>query len=102
MKQAYPGPIVAFDTTDHSTLPDRKHDHSTLLKRKHNEAGIFVFAQGRGDKLSGTVLDSWSDCLPGRRGRRIFSRLNFLCRLLYWYMFYPRVTAVAHKGSWSF
>ena len=40
---------------------------------------------------------------PGRSGRRIFfSRVDFLCWLLFWYLFHPCVTAVAHKRSWSF
>ena len=37
---------------------------------------------------------------PGRSGRRIFfSRVDFLCRLLFRYLFHPRVTAVACKRS---
>ena len=40
---------------------------------------------------------------PGRNGGRIFfSRVNFLCWLLFWYPFYPCVTAVACKRSQSF
>ena len=39
---------------------------------------------------------SWSG------GRIFFSRVNFLCWLLFWYPFYPRVTAVACKRPWSF
>ena len=40
-----------------------------------------------------------SHCMSGRR---IFlSRVNFLCWLLFWYPFYPCVTAVACKRSWS-
>ena len=39
---------------------------------------------------------------PCRSGGRIFfSRVNFLCWLLFWYPFHPRVTAVAHKRSRS-
>ena len=38
----------------------------------------------------------WSD------GRIFFSMVNFLCWLLFWYPFHPRVMAVAHKRSWSF
>ena len=34
--------------------------------------------------------------------RVFFSRVNFLCWLLFRYPFHPRVTAVAHKRSWSF
>ena len=40
---------------------------------------------------------------PSRNGGRIFfSRVNFLCWLLFWYPFYPCVTAVACKRSQSF
>ena len=41
-----------------------------------------------------------SPCRSG--GRIFFSRVNFLCWLLFWYPFYPCVTTVAHKKSWSF
>ena len=34
-------------------------------------------------------------------GRIFFSGVNFLCWLLFWYPFYPCVTAVACKRSWS-
>ena len=40
---------------------------------------------------------------PCRCGRRIFlSRVDFLCWLWFRYPFYPHITAVAHKRSWSF
>ena len=40
---------------------------------------------------------------PGRRGGRIFfSRVNFLCWLLFRYQFHPSVTAVARKRPRSF
>ena len=40
---------------------------------------------------------------PCRNGRRIlFSRVNFLCWLLFRYPFHPCVTAVARKRPWSF
>ena len=35
-------------------------------------------------------------------GRIFFSRVNFLCWLLFRYPFHPRVTAVAHKRPQSF
>ena len=35
-------------------------------------------------------------------GRTFFSRVDFLCWLLFRYLFHPRVTAVARKRSWSF
>ena len=38
-----------------------------------------------------------------RSGRRIFfSSVNFLCWLLFWYLFHTHISTVAHKGSWSF
>ena len=40
---------------------------------------------------------------PYRSGGRIFfSRVNFLCSLLFWYPLHPRVTAVARKRSRPF
>ena len=40
---------------------------------------------------------------PCRSGRRIFlSGVNFLCWLLFQYLFHPCLTAVAHKRSQSF
>ena len=35
-------------------------------------------------------------------GRIFFSGVNFLCWLLFWYLFHPHVTAVACKRSQSF
>ena len=38
----------------------------------------------------------------GRSGQRIFfSRVNYLCWLLFWYLFHPRMTAAACERSWS-
>ena len=43
------------------------------------------------------------DSSPSRSGGRIFfSRINFLCWLLFWYLFHPCVTVVAHKKPLSF
>ena len=40
---------------------------------------------------------------PCRSGGRIFfSKVNFLCWLLFWYLFHPHVTAVTCKRSRSF
>ena len=40
---------------------------------------------------------------PCRSGGRIFfSRVDFVCWLLFWYLFHPRVTTEARKRSWSF
>ena len=36
---------------------------------------------------------------PSRSGRRIFfSRVNFLCRFSFWYLFHPLVTTVAYNS----
>ena len=42
----------------------------------------------------------WNPCRSG--GRILFSRVNYLCWLLFRYPFHPRVTAVARKRSRSF
>ena len=40
---------------------------------------------------------------PSRSSRRIFfTWVNFLCWLLFWYLFHPHFTAVARKRFWSF
>ena len=58
--------------------------------------------QGSGDGL--VVHDEKvAGSSPGRSGGRIFfSRVNFLCRLLFRYPLHPRVTAVARKRPLSF
>ena len=61
----------------------------------------------------GAGIAQWLECRtgdrkvpgssPGRSGGRIFfSRVSFLCWLLFRYPFHPRVTAVAHKRSRPF
>ena len=60
----------------------------------------------------GTGIAQWLECQargqkaaglnPCRSGGRIFSRVNFLCWLLFQYLFHPRVTAVARKRPRSF
>ena len=43
------------------------------------------------------------DLNPCMSGRRIFfSRVKFLCWLLFRYLFHSHITAVAHKRCWSF
>ena len=46
-------------------------------------------------KVAG-LIPCWSG------GRIFFSRVDFLCWLLFWYLFHPRVTTVARKRSRSF
>ena len=51
--------------------------------------------------------DSWLkgrgfESLRERRENSFFSGVNFLCWLLFWYLFHHRVTAVARKRSRSF
>ena len=40
--------------------------------------------------------------LAGSVGEFFFSKVNFLCGILFWYLFHPCVTAVACKRSRSF
>ena len=67
--------------------------------------GVFLYL-GSGDRSVVRALDSWLKFMglnPCRSGGRIFfSRVSFLCWLLFWYLFHLRVTAVAHKRSQSF
>ena len=58
-------------------------------------------SMGSGDSSVVRAPDSWlkvagsNPCWGG--GRIFFSRVNFLCWLLFWYLFHPRITAVARK-----
>ena len=74
-----------------------------LLRVQHNDslAGTWmnVLTGGVGIALVVRAKDLWS---KGRSGRVFFSRVNFLCWLLFQYRFHPRVTARARKKSWSF
>ena len=72
------------------------------LKSRHNSqpptgAGIAQWLEHRTRdwKVSGSN-PCWNS------GRIFFSRVNFLCWLLFRYPFHPRVTAVARKKSRSF
>ena len=65
-------------------------------KAATNGAGIAQWLERRTRdwKVAGS-----NPCWNG--GRIFFSRVNFLCWLLFWYPFHPRVTAVARKRSRS-
>ena len=63
--------------------------NKTKTKPKHQQQ------VGSGDSSVVRAQDSWS------KGRG-FSRVNFLCWLLFRYPFHPRVTAVARKRPRSF
>ena len=72
---------------------------SWILKSHQPHWGVWIDQwlehQTRDQKVVGSS--------PDRSGRIIvFSRVNFLCWLLFQYPFHPCVTAVAHKISQSF
>ena len=57
------------------------------------------------DVCTGAGIAQWLEHRTRDRrsgGRIFFSRVNFLCWLLFWYPFHPRVTAVARKRPRSF
>ena len=61
------------------------------------------FPRAYGDSSVVRAPDSWLKGRTCRSGGRIFfSRVDFLCWLLFRYPFHPRVTAVARKRSRSF
>jgi len=64
--------------------------------RCRQRAGIaqLLERRTRDSKVAGS-----NPCWSG--GRIFFSRVDFLCLLLFRYPFHPRVTAVARKRSWS-
>ena len=84
--------------------------HVPSQKRTNGQACSELF---RFSSSSGAGIAQWLECQtrdwkvvgsnPRRSGGRIFfSRVNFLCWLLFRYPFHPRVTAVTRKRSRSF
>ena len=81
----------------------RIHWPSLWLSKKHIVFQV-AFISGIAQCLERRTRD-WKVVGPNpcRSGGRIFlSRVDFLCWLLFRYPFHHRVTAVAHKRSWSF
>ena len=78
-------------------IPCIKLRNDLTVKRRKMRAGIaqWLERRTRDRKVSGS-----NPCWSG--GRIFFSRVNFLCWLLFRYPFHPRVTAVARKRPWSF
>ena len=79
---------------------------SWCYKSPRGVANLRVVLQGSGDSSAVRAPDSWLkghgfESLPERR-EIFFSRVNFLCWLLFRYPFHPRVTAVARKRPRSF
>ena len=73
------------------------HMHTLPSHHIYTRAGTAQWLEHRTSDWKVTGLN------PCRSGGRIFfSRVDFLCWLLFWYPFHPRVTAVARKRSWSF
>ena len=70
---------------------------NSVVSYRYLGAGIaqWLERQTRDRKVEGS-----NPCWSG--GRIFFSRVNFLCLLLFRYRFHPRVTAVARKRPWSF
>ena len=82
-----------------SSLPRaKKNTHGIPWSWENSKslAGIaqWLERQTRDCKVAGSY-----PCWNG--GRIFFSRVDFLCWLLFRYPFHPRVTAVARKRSWS-
>ena len=61
---------------------------------------IIIIAQWLERRTRVRKVAGSNPCWSG--GRIFFSRVNFLCWLLFRYLFHPRVTAVARKRSRSF
>ena len=78
-------------------------DDQTVISNAHFET-LFTLGAGIAQRLERRTRD-WkvagsNPCWSG--GRTFFSRVDFLCWLLFRYLFHPRVTAVARKRSRSF
>ena len=90
---AHTHPPPHTHTYTHTNTLTQIHTHTHI----HRGAGIaqWLERQTRDWKVANSN--------PCRSSRRIFfSRVNFLCRLLFQYPFHPCVTAVARKKSQSF
>ena len=82
--------------TSISIAPQLSNQTIYQLSYSHPRAGIAQWLEPRTRdwKVAGSN--------PCRSSVRIFfSRVDFLCWLLFWYSLHPRVTAVARKRSWS-
>ncbi len=78
------------------------HTHIYIYIYSKQEGVLFVFPMGSwGSSVVKCQSHDWK--VMGLSGGRIFfSWVNFLCWLLFWYLFQPSVDAVACKRSQSF
>ena len=88
---------LVFRGYDELQKRKRKNEKKPLTGAVSLGVGIaqWLEHQPRDWKVTGS-----NPCLSG--GKIFFSRVNFLCWLLFWYPFHPRVTAVALKRPLSF
>ena len=87
--------ICWFSSSDSFSLSWVETDDCKLLKA-FVPSGVL---EGKATHMTCRGGDSSVVRAPGRI---FFSRIDFLCRLLFWYPFYPHVTTVARKISRSF
>ena len=90
-------PTSATTTLSWPPRASRKRQFFSSSSLMRGGAGIAQWLEHRtrDRKVAGS-----NPCWSG--GRIFFSRVNFLCWLLFLYPFHPHVTAVARKRSWSF
>ena len=78
----------------------------TKVGQMKDETHLLRLTWGGGDSSVVRALDSWLKVAGSNpcwnSGRIFFSRVDFLCWLLFRYPFHPRVTTVARKRSRSF
>ena len=99
-------PLLAALSVLHSPcyFPSTKKRQQRLKACRKENLKCRSRGAGIGQRLERLTRD-WKvpGSIPGRSGRRIFfSRVNFLCWLLFRYPFHPGVSAVARKRSRSF
>ena len=79
---------------------------SVNISRTASPVVMFLTPAGSGDSSVVRAPHSWSKGCGFKslleRQENFFSRVNFLCWLLFWYPFHPHVTAVARKRPRSF
>ena len=83
-------------------------DTCPCVQRDGRKSGTFLHTWlGNADPphppwKTGAFLYTWPKNRNPHPSTSFFSRVSFLCWLLFWYPFHPRVTAVAHKRARSF
>ena len=94
-----PIPPNKCNSTPFAPPPPPPHTHTLKLSETYMVWGAAI-AQWLKYRTRDWKITGSNPCWNG--GKIFFSRVDFLCWLLFWYPFHPHVTTVAHKRSRSF